>query len=1220
MPETDYYDSTYRRERDVSYSSDDDDRYKKTTVRRYKVGSGHVERVDRTDDFESDVRRQRHGGRSSSNLLSSDRRDYLPERPRSALEVVETSRRSDRERDYYNDRNDGRIVEKRRSDFELEADAYGGGERSHRVVYEKTKEIDREVDGRRPHDRDRDRDRDSFPRAARRGGRDDQIVVETFSEDRRDDGHGGEIEHWHKETEYFEPAPPAPSPIVIRPPRHEQKIIVQQAPAPEPVIVPNPSPGVIVIREKDRPQRNEPRHDDEYFYERRERREVGPYRNDREEDLAIARFDRRGEQDGFPRHHHHRHHRRGDRRDYATDGEYSSDDDYYVKKTVIRRETSPSPSHHRLHLAEGALAGAGVGALLGSRRNQTGDLPEHRGRKVLAGAALGAIGTEVLKRAHSAYNERFGDDDDGDDRARSRSTSRHHSKLKTGLGIAAAALAVAGAAKYIQSNRVEREERNRGRSLHRYSSGEEDYPHRSLSRSAPRKSRSRSVAKVAAGTAAVAGLVHHFRSKSRGHDGKPRSHSRLRTGAEIAAAGLAGAAAKKLYDRHKDKKERERELQDCELHERGSSYDEYDGYESDRRRRRRSGSRSRSRSRSAPSPGAVRSPYPPPAGADAELGLVEYGAQPLYMHPSQADPGRHGVRNYRGGYDSAAEASDPGSRRRHRRRRRSRHDPASSEDDADASSYADTDDNDRKAKRDRSRSRLRNLAAAGAGAAAAAIGIKKYQDKKNRDERNKQDRDRDYDREQERDHDRDRHRDEYRDRDRNRRHHDGDDGAYDDYYNEHDGHGPPSPPHASGGAFYPPPPQPTPPITGSGAFMQHPNVATTDLRQTDPLYAPTDHHDYPPPPGPPPSTGAPLHSQPAVHAQEAPVNPNPAGQHVHHADEDNPIPDLNRPANNDNDHGGLKLSNAHGANKATDIVNRRLNPSTGDVEPGTQSKAVDFAPLSPQSSRTLQKHRNQTREQQPKPDTNDSSGRSLSPPANNANGRTDDSRSIVPYANRRSRHSSEPRYRRSDGLQLRLKPNASTTTSSEDEDVTEVLPDRFDSEGRPLDRRGQPIYHKARSRSSPLTSRRGDFEYDSSRNNGWHVRGQWGVAGTNAATVERMAENMRGVIDGLGRGRPSGILGAIGGLLEGFGQGNHLLEDDGARPNVDNSHRSGSDDDRKRKRRNTYHTGNERNATRSPDQRRSHDHRSTSLDSYDSYYDNGGYGRDTRKKRRSWGS
>ena len=55
------------------------------------------------------------------------------------------------------------------------------------------------------------------------------------------------------------------------------------------------------------------------------------------------------------------------------------------------------------------MAGAGAAALLGSRRGKDGALADDRGKKVLLGSALGALGTEAIKRAQSAYGDKFGD-------------------------------------------------------------------------------------------------------------------------------------------------------------------------------------------------------------------------------------------------------------------------------------------------------------------------------------------------------------------------------------------------------------------------------------------------------------------------------------------------------------------------------------------------------------------------------------------------------------------------------------------------------------------------------------------------------------------------------------------------------------------------------------------------------------------------------------------
>lgn len=749
MPEI-YRETRYTRERDES--SSDDDRYKSTTVRRYKVTpnrSERVERIEREVDIDDD-RRSRYSaypGRSSGDLLEVDRRverTYIPERPRSAADygarqgttVVERKfvERDDRDAYYHRDdrdRSSREFIERERV-VDRDGDGYADArartvierqvipmddhfrddrDRSRTMVYEKTKEVERDSYSS-PRDWDR---RSNMP-----WERDDREVVDMRIErrvDERDDRYArpGEIERYRRETEYYEPSP---APIVIRQRAPEQRIILQEAPPPAPVIISRDTQETREIA-----RRPDYRDDErEYRYRREVRDSYGD--NRRDEDVAVVARRRRDD--------------RGRR--YS---DVESEDEYYFKRTIRREESGSPDNHHKLHLAEGALAGAGAAALLASRRGPRGNLPEHRGRKVLAGAALGALGTEVVRRAKSAYDDRR-DDRHDDGRGRSRSRSRddddHHSRLKTGLGIAAAALAVAGAAKYYQSTKQDKEEYARGRSRHRdaYS----DY-----SRSPSRKrSRSGGVAKAALGTAAVAGLVEHFRNKSKARDGKSRSRSRLRTGAEIVAAGLAGAAAKKLYDRHQEKKEHEDERD-------VSDADEY--YRDDDRRHR-------SRSRSVNSRSAARTPYPEAARgpADPELGMVEYGAHPLYSDPAPY-PEYNGYGPSEGaerGYDSATEG-----RRRHRRR---------GGDDSDA-------ETEREATKKRSRSRLRDLATGAAAAGAAAIGIKKYQDSKKEKERSRErsrrrderdrdgdsDRDADYNTERERERERLRHR---RDRDRRR--------------------------------------------------------------------------------------------------------------------------------------------------------------------------------------------------------------------------------------------------------------------------------------------------------------------------------------------------------------------------------------------------------------------------------------------------------------------
>lgn len=478
-----YHEREYRSTR---YKEDDydDDKYKSTTVRRYKVGGNgdsssttRVDRIRRYDDFDDarstfshrDDYRDSHShfSRPAGEVVEVDKRvekTYLPERPRSAFDppvqrtVVEKKiiERDDRDRDRddryrYTERDieySRGETDRRERDMVVEREREP--ERRDRVVRETRETVTEQRNSpMSPRERDWDRrsrmpwedDRDDVRvekrvehRTEEHGDHVDDVRVEKRVERRSDDHvddvkvekrierfheddhdhhhhhHGGDIERYRKEVEYYAPADPPPQPIVIRQKAPEpQQIIVQEAPAPPPVIIDRQTdPGYLVLRENDRQvARRDPR-DDEYYYRREERRD---------DDYAMERYDRR-------------------RRDYQDD-----DEDVYVKRTIIRRERSTSADHHRRrHLAEGGLAGAGLAALVSSRRGRDGDLPENRGKKVLAGAALGALGTEVIRRARSAYDDHYDDryddryyDDDYHRHHRSRSKSR--SRLTTGLAI-----------------------------------------------------------------------------------------------------------------------------------------------------------------------------------------------------------------------------------------------------------------------------------------------------------------------------------------------------------------------------------------------------------------------------------------------------------------------------------------------------------------------------------------------------------------------------------------------------------------------------------------------------------------------------------------------------------------------------------------------------------------------------------------------------------------
>ncbi|KAM3460773.1 hypothetical protein NHJ6243_005569 [Beauveria neobassiana] len=891
-----------------------------------------------------------------------------------------------------------------------------------------------------------DRPRSSFDPAERnravmepdrdwdRRSRHDDIRVERRVDESFEDSRGHDIERYRKETEYYAPVVPAPPPARQPPP-------VQDPPASQPPFYGRhervESGPMILSRERDVDRefvRRGP-YEDDYYY-RHERREFGPgpvapyrgdprdpyYRRDpyaRDRDWAMARYDDRR------------------REEY-----YSEDEDYYVSNGRRRRSRSrrrPSRSrsrsrskssdHHKLHLAEGALAGAGVTALLQSKRDEYGDLPENRGRKVLAGAALGALGTEALKRAHSAYEDRWGNRDE---------SPNHHSRIKTGFGIAAVALAAAGAAKYFQANKVEKEEAHRGRSRTRGYASDSYHDSRSHSRSTRAPSRRRSmsrIAKAALGTAATAGVLRHLhnRSKSRGGDERSRSKSRLRTGAKIAGAAAAAGVAGKLYKNHQEKKERERSRSRAPSDEDDRFYD----------RRARSHSRSRSMARSLHSD----------AGADRELGLVEYGEGDL-------PPARRGY-----------ESDDDRPSRRRRSARRERDDSSSGSNDG----------------RKRSRSRLRNMASAGA----AAFGIKEYKDKKDREKR------------------------ERRSRERRRSRDD-----YDDGYDRRDDR-PSSPLHASGGAYYPPYPT-TPAAGGPGDYNPYNNPAAAQSHEYQP-YVPQDYMGYapPPPPGPPPApvpgpmTGYP----PGPLGPPGPPGPPPSGPPPGPAAGPHPPPEYVSTNTQNPD-------NAKPSSEAAAINNS--SSETAPKKTHAAPKSVTFIPMSPKSTQTMEMHRRQQEE------------------AANGDALTQEEYSAPGNQDGRVAHQ-----RRSSDTTHDRGGDRGRSHESDSEEEIQNLPDRFDSEGRRLDRRS--VSHDR------WTSRSGAFRRQSQRPGNFNVQGAWHVGGTNKEAVERLAHGVTNALDG--RGSWMQVLGEV--LSEG------AL---GATPNSPGQHmrvESGGDEDRDEEKRRT---------------------------------------------------
>lgn len=185
---------------------------------------------------------------------------------------------------------------------------------------------------------------------------------------------------------------------------------------------------------------------------------------------------------------------------------------------------------------------------------------------------------------------------------------------------------------------------------------------------------------------------------------------------------------------------------------------------------------------------------------------------------------------------------------------------------------------------------------------------------------------------------------------------------------------------------------------------------------------------------------------------------------------------------------------------------RSSSISTVPDSPPPSAKTVGFVPLSPQSSRTLRKlhedHEQTERgvseaaaEESPAPEADDQVTRRSRPPIRRHRSDSDPSADRPVVQRRRRRRDESP--------------------LSNDEEI-EVLPARFDSAGRPLDAQDPRGW----------TSRQGDFEYRPQSRNGTHVRGAWGVGGTDPEMVNRMAQGVGNILEGR-----QGFLGLLGNVL-----------------------------------------------------------------------------------------
>lgn len=515
--------------------------------------------------------------------------------------------------------------------------------------------------------------------------RDDyEVLSPTRGIDERD----RDLQRYTRTAEYY--SPPQPQTIVIR----QEPIIIRERVRDDDFQIVRKSD---VEDEKTVVRRDQPRGEEDFFYEKKVRERIDEPRRD-EDDYYERRSRRRSVSP------HDSVSQRG--RDYSSD-----DSMVYVRKEVREESREASPDR-RKNLAAGVAAGVGAAELLRNHKKKEGRETSHGigrlGRDVGAGA-LGAIAAEGISRARSAHRsksrrrsrDRRSRSRSRTRRSRSRSRSSSRSKLKTlgavGLGAAALAAAATIASKRLgkkESDEPPRRSRSRRRREETLSELEND-PTADNARNP--KHRNKRIAEAGAAGAVVAGLLERARSKSRG-----RSQSKVRQALPVVAAGLGSAALAGLYEKNKAKKEAEVVQKE----------------------ERRARSRSRSRARSdayydGPRDAAVSDP-----------GLIEYGHGP--MHGNNFGPDYYGrpapVDNYyatsnavvpAAAAGAAGYASQRGTRSRSRslsRERRSRRSSRSS-----SSSPG---------RRQHSRRRSRDAAKYAAAAAAGAIGTSEYNRRK----------------------------------------------------------------------------------------------------------------------------------------------------------------------------------------------------------------------------------------------------------------------------------------------------------------------------------------------------------------------------------------------------------------------------------------------------------------------------------------------------------
>ncbi|TQS34541.1 hypothetical protein Golomagni_05071 [Golovinomyces magnicellulatus] len=256
-------------------------------------------------------------------------------------------------------------------------------------------------------------------------------------------------------------------------------------------------------------------------------------------------------------------------------------------------------------LIGGIIAGAGFSAMLANHHEKVGKGPKDPTKNILGGAALGAVGAEVLNRARNQYHHTHTDG------GGLKSTSKNsHTKIKSALGLAAASLAAAAVANQyshahkVKNNRIKKGHDSSPSKSKALKSRDKKYNSCSVEGSIHKDSKnlSKLIHNSEQSFVIDCGAVENRRSRSRS-----RSRSQTMTDSETIGTRLAGAAAN-LLERCKTPEEIERD-------------NVYFGRES--RRHSRHGTRSSVKARDKNS-FSGQSPY-------FESELIEYGSDPIYL-------------------------------------------------------------------------------------------------------------------------------------------------------------------------------------------------------------------------------------------------------------------------------------------------------------------------------------------------------------------------------------------------------------------------------------------------------------------------------------------------------------------------------------------------------------------------------------------------------------